>query len=473
MKVETPSLDRPQVLLGARPCDAHALEVMDRLLLDDPVDLYYAERRARTTLVGLACADGPWEGCFCTTVGGGPAERGHLDVLLAPVDGGYAVDVVSEKGRALVASAALEALGGASAPARARRRRRSRWPRPRPGAASFDDAYWGELAERCLGCRTCTYDCPVCYCFDVRDRRLADGRVERLRCWDSCQGASCFAIAGGHNPRPTQAQRLRQRYMHKFLYYPAREDGAALCVGCGRCVVQCPVNVDIREVLAHVAEARHERHDSTTPSFRTSPSSPRSASSPRASSSSAAGRSRATSASTTPRASSASSRPSASARRPFGMAVSERRGDGQLEFAVQRIGTVTDALHEMQTGDVVGVRGPMGQGLPARRAPGPARRDPGRRHRPRTAAPAGPGDPRPPRRLRGADDLLRRPQPGPARVPGGVRGVGRRPAHGRPRHGRQGRRRLDRPRRPHHAGARRDRPLARREPSPSPAARRS
>jgi len=49
---------------------------------------------------------------------------------------------------------------------------------------------------------------------------------------------------------------------------------------------------------------------------------------------------------------------------PFGMAVSESRGKGQVEFAVQRIGTVTDALHEMQTGDVVGVRGPMGKGFP-------------------------------------------------------------------------------------------------------------
>ena len=253
VRAEAPLLGRPQVLLGARPCDAHALEVMDRLFLDDPVDLYYAERRARTTLVGLACTDGPWDGCFCTTVGGGPAEREHLDVLLTRADGGYAVDVVSDKGRALVGSARIEALEG-------------RAPKQAPEVAAlpmaaadawrrrFDDAFWGELAERCLSCRTCTYDCPVCHCFDVRDRRLADGRVERLRCWDSCQGALCFVIAGGHNPRPTQAQRLRQRYMHKFLYYPAREGGAALCVGCGRCVVQCPVNIDIREVLARVAE---------------------------------------------------------------------------------------------------------------------------------------------------------------------------------------------------------------------------
>jgi sulfhydrogenase subunit gamma (sulfur reductase) len=49
---------------------------------------------------------------------------------------------------------------------------------------------------------------------------------------------------------------------------------------------------------------------------------------------------------------------------PFGMAVSERRSGGQLEFAVQRIGTVTDALHEMQAGELVGLRAPMGKGFP-------------------------------------------------------------------------------------------------------------
>ena len=250
--VETAQLGRPQVLFGARPCDAQALDVMDRLFLDDPIDLYYAERRAKTALVGFACTDGPWDGCFCTTVGGGPGERKQLDILLTPVEGGYAVDVVSEKGQRLIASAQLVPLNG---------KRPQPLPevKPLPLAAQeawrqqFNDPYWAELAERCLGCRTCTYDCPVCYCFDVRDRRIENGAIERLRCWDSCQGASCFAIAGGHNPRPTQMQRVRQRYMHKFLYYPVRE-GAALCVGCGRCVVQCPVNIDIREILTHVAE---------------------------------------------------------------------------------------------------------------------------------------------------------------------------------------------------------------------------
>lgn len=49
---------------------------------------------------------------------------------------------------------------------------------------------------------------------------------------------------------------------------------------------------------------------------------------------------------------------------PFGLAISERRNQGEIEFAVQRMGTVTSMLHEMQVGDLVGVRGPVGNGFP-------------------------------------------------------------------------------------------------------------
>lgn len=49
---------------------------------------------------------------------------------------------------------------------------------------------------------------------------------------------------------------------------------------------------------------------------------------------------------------------------PFGLAIHEDRSQGDVEFAVQRMGTVTGMLHEMQPGDLVGVRGPVGNGFP-------------------------------------------------------------------------------------------------------------
>jgi len=48
---------------------------------------------------------------------------------------------------------------------------------------------------------------------------------------------------------------------------------------------------------------------------------------------------------------------------PFGMVSLPQHGDG-LEFAVRRIGTVTRALHELEPGDVLGVRGPFGNYFP-------------------------------------------------------------------------------------------------------------
>jgi len=48
---------------------------------------------------------------------------------------------------------------------------------------------------------------------------------------------------------------------------------------------------------------------------------------------------------------------------PFGIASTVNRGN-VLEFAVQRLGSVTTALHELGEGDYVGVRGPMGNSFP-------------------------------------------------------------------------------------------------------------
>jgi len=48
---------------------------------------------------------------------------------------------------------------------------------------------------------------------------------------------------------------------------------------------------------------------------------------------------------------------------PFGLASTAERSPA-LEFAINRIGTVTDALHSLEPGSTVGVRGPLGNGFP-------------------------------------------------------------------------------------------------------------
>jgi ferredoxin len=247
--------ERKQVIVGVRPCDAQGIKALDALFLDTmPVDAYYASRRSNTALIGLACQE-MGSTCFCTSLGGAPDDPDGMDLMLTEVEGGYAVQVVTEKGQALLHGLELADYSGELPQLHLNR------PLPIPTIetwpAHFNDHWWEVMAERCLSCRACAYVCPTCRCFDIRDEALStnDGhdRYERIRCWDSCAGAGYRKIAGGHNPRAVKSVRLRNRFYCKFDYYP-QQYGPTACTGCGRCIDVCPVNIDITEVLGYLAE---------------------------------------------------------------------------------------------------------------------------------------------------------------------------------------------------------------------------
>ncbi len=242
-----------RIIFGVRPCDARAAAVLDSAFLDAaPPDPYYARRRQATTLIGLACKE-MGASCFCRSVGGAPDDPRHVDIFLSETEDGYAVRANTDRGRALLDGVALSD-SDAAAPASALNDPVA-VPDPLAWPAYFDDPFWEQMSERCLSCRICAYVCPTCRCFDVRDEPLNDGtgsdRFERLRCWDSCSGAGYRRIAGGHNPRPSEGQRLRNRFFCKLYYFP-QQYGPSACVGCGRCIDACPVNIDITEVLGHL-----------------------------------------------------------------------------------------------------------------------------------------------------------------------------------------------------------------------------
>ena len=248
--------DDQQILFGVRPCDARGLLALDALFIDnEPPDIYYAQRRENTTIIGMACTEMA-DTCFCTSTGGAPDDTTGMDVMVYPVEGGYQVRALTEKGENVVRLLGVSELNDLiynpltpnpiySVP------EKDAWP------AQFDNTFWDEMAERCLSCRICAYVCPTCRCFDVRDEPILTGndskQFERIRCWDSCAGTTYRQIAGGHNPRAAKGERLRNRFMCKFYYYP-EQYGPTACTGCGRCVDACPVNIDITEVIQHLTE---------------------------------------------------------------------------------------------------------------------------------------------------------------------------------------------------------------------------
>ena len=249
-ELQLPDSVQDTVIFAIRPCDAKGLKVLDFPFLESPADPVYAQRRLKTTLVGLACIEAAPQ-CFCSSVGGALNATDDVDILLTPAGDDYIVQAVTEKGKALLATATLTES--------------ETMPPPPPVLAevpaegiaeamrpAFEDPFWDRLADRCLHCNICSYVCPTCYCFDIRDS-WSGGSIERIRTWESCQSPGFRRIAGGYDPRSTKGSKLRQRFCHKLLYFP-EQFGALGCAGCGRCVSACPVSIDIREIISDIKQ---------------------------------------------------------------------------------------------------------------------------------------------------------------------------------------------------------------------------
>jgi len=259
--VEVPSgAARGRVLFGIRPCDARGLLLLDKVFGGGCSDPYYMDRRNGTLVVSLGCAE-PNPSCFCLSMGGGPCSAEGSDVLLLDLGDGYLAEAAGEKGAALLEDQAFEESDERSLDL-AEKTKKQAEASMKPVAMKenlegelerrFSDPVWKDLAESCLSCGICTYLCPTCHCFDLCEEGSGQAG-ERIRIWDTCQFPLFTQQASGFNPRPTGKERFRQRIMHKFSYLPETQ-GLLGCVGCGRCVTECPVNLDIREVLTSLSE---------------------------------------------------------------------------------------------------------------------------------------------------------------------------------------------------------------------------
>jgi len=258
--VESPAVKAKMAVLGVRPCDARSFVLLDKFFSSgEHKDLYYLEKRKNTTIVGLAC-NHPLSTCFCTSLGGSPFGKEGMDLLLQDINDKYLIETVTQRGEELVKKfpwlkdaekADMEKAKRLSEDAEnAVKSKFSVKDVSEKLDRMFDDPLWDQIYQKCLGCGVCTFLCPTCCCFDILDEEGNGGK--RVRIWDSCQ-FSCFTLEGsGHNPRPSGKERMRQRIMHKFNYF-VKNYGESFCVGCGRCVQECPVNLDIREIVGAIS----------------------------------------------------------------------------------------------------------------------------------------------------------------------------------------------------------------------------
>lgn len=246
----------PTVIFGSKPCDSDALKILDKVYTLDYKDELYLGKRDKTVIISLVCSEmNP--PCFCTSVNRAPDSSMGSDVMLYETKedkAGYIVKSVTEKGEEFIrkyfsiffdVQANQTPITPVLNPPKEDISKVKEWL-----SKNFENAFWqNDIIKRCLGCGICTFTCPTCHCFDIVDETSLKAGTRR-RNWDGCMLPN-FTKMFVHQPRPEAYRRWRQRLEHKFYYYPDKFEHT-LCVGCARCFSNCPVGIDIIELLLEI-----------------------------------------------------------------------------------------------------------------------------------------------------------------------------------------------------------------------------
>ena len=255
------------IVFGVRACDVKAFDVLDRVFLTEPQDSFYAMKRKHGVIVSVACTR-PAETCFCGAFGINAAEPAG-DISAWKTEDALYLQANTEKGEKLLATLGDLLAEDCGCAVEEQKKTTAKIMEKLPlkdlstnafgGGKTqelFNDPAWDELSQACLGCGTCTFVCPTCQCYDIKDFNTGNG-VIRYRCWDSCMYSEFTKMAHGNN-RLTQKERFRQRFMHKLVYYPENNDGLFSCVGCGRCLARCPISMNIVKVMKKIGGKKGE-----------------------------------------------------------------------------------------------------------------------------------------------------------------------------------------------------------------------
>lgn len=260
VKIKEEKEERKTVLFAVHPCDVNAILLLDKVMEKDFLDPYYFGKRRGMVLIAMNCTQ-PRENCFCTSFDTGPELKVGYDLLLSDLGKKYLVEVGTEDGEKLVKGAKLR---NAKKEDMKEKKKRINIVKRKIRKAieienlekylkkNFDHEKWGELKEKCLFCGSCTLVCPTCFCYNVTDFNSHTLRTgERIRNWDSCLTLEFAEVALGGNFRKERDARIKQRIYHKLDYFKEQFDSLG-CVGCGRCIDACVMEIDITEVISAI-----------------------------------------------------------------------------------------------------------------------------------------------------------------------------------------------------------------------------
>jgi len=257
---------KKSLIFGLRACDMMGICQASSFMTRDKEDIYYRAKHNTAATIVMACPGAQNETCFCTTTLSGPVAKEGFDLQLYDTGDSFLVEVGSPRGEELLAGIPLSDLDDSRAKVQMDEFKQNAiltMPEVKSVIEAMNmlkdkkvaEKVWDDFGAKCITCGGCAFVCPTCTCFNVYDQQLSEGNGKRLRAWDACLYGGFTREASGHNPRVSQAARLKRRHEHKLLDYSSIDiqQGLCGCVGCGRCSDYCPVHIGTLEVVKAIA----------------------------------------------------------------------------------------------------------------------------------------------------------------------------------------------------------------------------
>ncbi len=252
---DTPTKD---ILIFARVFDINGTKRLDKIFLENGyfVDSYYKARRDHVKFV-LMESKIAYDGCFCASMGANKCDESDISM---------AVDLDSDDNKdasiniKVTDKSLLSYLEGCKKsdyepkflendPISVRIPRISQVKQIQK---VHDLPFWSTYNDKCIQCGKCNTVCPTCSCYETADfldqQNARTG--ERRRVWCSCMLPEYSKTAGGFVARPNPEQTMRFKTLHKIYDYNKRFGGDMhMCVGCGRCITQCPEDISFFDTI--------------------------------------------------------------------------------------------------------------------------------------------------------------------------------------------------------------------------------
>ncbi|TNF65200.1 MAG: sulfite reductase subunit A [Gammaproteobacteria bacterium] len=245
-------------IFGVRPCDLRAIEIQDKVFIDNTYhDIRYQKRRQQLFIIAANCTS-CHHNCFCVSLGDQPKANKGFDLAVTEIDSGFVVESGSDQGEQVLTQLQLnqattsqinQAIKQIETTAAQQVKKVPEVPiMEETLKQNLDHPQWDDVAKRCLSCGSCTQACPTCFCHTEKDEPKLDGNeTEHLREWDSCFGLD-HSYTHGELYREKPKYRYRQWLVHKFGTWRDQFDTKG-CVGCGRCITWCPVKIDVTDEI--------------------------------------------------------------------------------------------------------------------------------------------------------------------------------------------------------------------------------